>query len=102
MDGLSTTLGIKIGSAVGGFLGALVSLKFIEGQSMGQRVSTVFAGTAGATYLAPLVAGWLDTGDKLEAGLAFLIGVIFMSMAGAFIKAIPEWIAAAKSKWLGG
>lgn len=96
------TLGLKWITVIAGFLGAVISLKFIEGLSMGQRASTVFAGAIVAGYCTPLTVEVLSLSTKLEGPVAFLGGLFGMSIAGALIKAIPEWVASARQKILGG
>jgi hypothetical protein len=93
------TLGLKYATLVGGFFGALVSLKFIEGLGTKQRATTVLAGTLVSAYVTPIVVSYLELTPKMEGGIAFLCGLFGMSLTGAIIKAIPEWLAAAKDKW---
>lgn len=98
MEAWLTAVGLKIATLVGGFFGALVSLKFIEGLSMRQRGSTVLAGTLVSAFVTPIAVSFLEISPKLEGGIAFLCGLFGMSLTGALIKAIPEWVAAAKEK----
>lgn len=93
-------IGLKWLSLIAGFLGAVISLKFIEGLTAWQRLSTVIAGSIAAGYCTPLTVELLDLSAKLEGPVAFLGGLFGMSIAGALIKAIPEWVAAAKQKFL--
>lgn len=102
MTGFLETLGLKWLPLAAGFFGALISLKFIEGLSIWQRASTVLAGAVIAAYCTPLTVEVLSLSAKLEGAVAFLGGLFGMSIAGAMIKAIPEWVAAAKAKYLGG
>lgn len=100
MSGLLETIGLKWLTLIAGFLGAVISLKFIDGLSVKQRASTVIAGTIIAAYCTPLTVELLGLSTKLEGAIAFLGGLFGMSIAGAAITAIPEWVAAAKQKWL--
>lgn len=102
MTGLLEAFGLKWITLAPGFVGALISLKFIEGLSMAQRASTVIAGTLVAAYCTPLTVELLALSAKLEGAVAFLGGLFGMSIAGAAIKEIPGLVAAARSKWLGG
>jgi hypothetical protein len=95
-----TALGLKFASLVGGFFGALVSLKFIEGLSVKQRPTTVLAGTIVSAYITPVIVSYLELSLKLEGGIAFLCGLFGMSFTGAVIKAMPEWVEALKAKVL--
>lgn len=101
IDALLTWFGLQKASMIGGFFGAMVSLKFIEGLNIWQRGTTVFAGTFASAYVTPIVVEWLAISAKMEGGAAFLIGLFGMSMAGAVMKAIPEVVEAARKKWLG-
>jgi hypothetical protein len=101
MPGFLEAIGLKWLTLIAGFLGAVISLKFIDGLSVAQRASTVIAGALVAGYCTPLTVELLGLSQKLEGPVAFLGGLFGMSIAGAAIKAIPEWVAAAKEKWLG-
>ena len=96
------SLGLKYATLAAGFIGALISLKFIEGLSLWQRMSTVLAGMVVAAYCSPLTVEVLGLSAKLEGAVAFLLGLFGMSIAGAATQAIPEWVAAAREKWAGG
>lgn len=100
MEAWLSAIGIKIGSLVGGFFGSVVSLKFIDGLSIRQRVTTVLAGTAVSAYVTPVLVSYLGLSPKLEGGIAFLCGLFGMSFTGAVIKAMPDWIASLRSKVL--
>ena len=99
-ESILTTLGLSKGATIGGFLGALVSLKFIEGLTWVQRIPTVFGGMLCAAYVTPLVLELtLSTHTaKTESAVAFLIGVFGMSIAAACVKALPELITAVKNR----
>jgi hypothetical protein len=102
--------GLKWLTLIPGFVGAMISLKFIEGQSRSQRATTVVAGMLAAAYCTPLTIDlllWADVfsaapSPRTEGAIAFLGGLFGMALIGAVIKAIPDWIAAAKAKFLGG
>lgn len=96
-------IGLKWVPLAAGLVGAVISLKFIEGQGPAQRVSTVIAGAFIAAYCTPLTLELLSltASPRMEGAIAFLGGLFGMSIAGALIKAIPEWVAAARAKWLG-
>lgn len=94
-------LGLKWVPLVAGFFGALISLKFIDGLTVRQRASTVLAGAIIAAYCTPLTVEVLGLSAKLEGAVAFLGGLFGMSIAGALITAIPEWVRAARKRWIG-
>ena len=94
-------LGLKNGAVVGGFLGALISLKFIEDiahWSPWKKITTVLAGAAVAAYSTPLTVELLELSAKAEGAVAFIGGLFGMSIAGAIIKAMPSLIDAAKER----
>ena len=95
-------IGLKPLTLIGGFVGAVVSLKFIKSLSIWQSVTTVATGTLVAAYCTPITVELLNLSPRLEGAIAFLGGLFGMSIAGAAIEAIPDWIAAAKAKFLGG
>ena len=96
------TIGLKPLTLIAGFIGAAVSLKFISDLSIWQRVTTVAAGALVAAYCTPVTVELLNLSPRLEAAIAFLGGLFGMSIAGAAIEAIPKWLEAAKSRFLGG
>jgi hypothetical protein len=98
MEAWLSAVGIKLAALIGGFFGALVSLKFIDGLGTKQRATTVLAGTLVSAYVTPILVSYLELSPKLEGGIAFLCGLFGMSFTGAIIKAAPEWMAAAKER----
>lgn len=102
IDAMLGTLGLSKGATIGGFLGALVSLKFIEGLNVWQRAGTVMGGMFSAAYVSPLILQVVQLNDRSESAIAFLIGVFGMSLAAAVVKALPDLIAAAKDRLRGG
>lgn len=108
--GVLEAIGLKWVTLVPGFVGAMISLKFIEGQSRLQRASTVAAGMLVAAYCTPLTIDlllWLGVfsvapSPRTEGAVAFLGGLFGMALVGAAIQAIPQWIAAARARLLGG
>lgn len=100
MEAWLSAIGIKISSLIGGFFGSIVSLKFIDGLTIKQRVTTVLAGTLVSSYVTPVLVSYLDLSLKLEGGIAFLCGLFGMSFTGALIKAMPDWVSSLRSKVL--
>lgn len=95
-------VGLKWLTLIPGGMGAAVSLKFIEGLTTWQRLSTVLAGAVAAGFLAPLAVEYMELSFKAEPPIAFIIGLFGMSCAGALTKAMPDWLEAAKRKVFGG
>lgn len=96
-------LGIKTGTLIAGFVGAVVSLKLVDGNlSTMQRFTTVAAGAAVAAFAAPGAVELLALSPKLENFVAFLLGLFGMAIAGAAMNAIPSWVNGLKAKLPGG
>lgn len=96
-----TAIGLKKIPLLGGFLGALISLKFIDGiaaWSLWQRATTVASGAIVAAYCGPATVLVLDMSLGAEGAVSFIGGLFGMSLAGAIIKAMPEWAAALKDR----
>lgn len=101
MNELLSAIGLKKLPLIAGFVGALVSLKFIDGiatWSLWQRLSTVACGAAVAGYCAPLTVQVLELSTGAEGAVAFIVGLFGMSAAGAVIKAMPEWVGAIRER----
>lgn len=98
METWLSAVGIKLATLVGGFLGALVSLKFIDGLGRWQRGTTVLAGAVASAYVTPLILAGFDLSGHLEGAVAFLVGLFGMSFGGAVIKAMPDFVAAVRER----
>ena len=91
LEWLAGVIGAKKAVIVAGFFGALVSLSFVrEASTWCGKVTLVACGFAGACYGAPALAEWMDVGTRVENGLAFAMGLLFMSLAGAIVGAIKD------------
>lgn len=92
VEQMLTAIGLSKGATIGGFFGALASLKLIEGLGFWGRISAIFFGWVTAVFVTPLAILALDVtvSDRTELGIAFLLGVFGMSLLGATMKAIPE------------
>lgn len=101
--------GVKLAIAAPSFIGAAISLKFVEGQNWWQRITTVLCGGAAAAYSTPLAIDVLlwagvfgaEPSARTEGAIAFISGLFGMAIVGAIMKAIPEIIAAARKRILG-
>ena len=101
MDTLLSALGLKKLPIIAGFVGALISLKFIAEiatWTLWQRSTTVACGAVVAAYCAPLTVQVLELSPGAEGAVAFIGGLFGMSAAGAVIKAMPEWMAAVRDR----
>lgn len=91
LEWLAGVIGTKPAVIVAGTSGALVSLKFVpEVTTWTSRLSLTVGGSVGAWYIGPGVAEWLSFSNRVEVGLTFALGVIFMSLAGAIVGAIRD------------
>jgi hypothetical protein len=91
-----TAIGINPAHFFAGAAGAIVRIT-IQGKKLTLDViSGAFAGSLCAVYLAPLVARWLGL-DLLDAaansGLAFVLGMIGVSIAEGLVRAAQRWAA---------
>lgn len=102
IDNILTALGLSKGSAMGGFFGAAVSLRFIPGGGW-QRCTTALAGWVCAANIAPLAIELAHINMTLrnEIGVAFLIGLLGMSVTSQIFAALPEWATALRRKVFG-
>lgn len=90
---VTSPLGIKIGTAVFGFAGGIVSLAFIKNLTRGQAALAVFVGLITAIALTPMIAGWIGPDHSgVENGIAFLIGLCAMSALPVIQSSIPNQI----------
>ena len=104
MDALLSFFGLKKATAAAAFIGALISLKFVEDVaklSLWKRGSTVLSGAVVAAYCTPLTVHILEIPAPAEGAIAFLGGLFGMSLAGAIINKMPDLIDAAKER-IGG
>ena len=67
------SIGINIGLTIAGFLGSLLLLPKQKNWKM--QLVSVFSGSLCATYLAPVLIGFLNIdAPNIQYGLAFLVG----------------------------
>jgi hypothetical protein len=67
------SIGINIGLTIAGFLGSLLLLPKQRNWKM--QLVSVFSGSLCATYLAPVLIGFLNiNAPNIQYGLAFLVG----------------------------
>lgn len=90
IDELSTVLGIKLSAFFAGFIGGVVSLRFIRDLDTWQKkVLTVFGGAFAANYLSPWIVAYFKI-QAGEGGVAFATGLFAMSLAAAIIETIAK------------
>lgn len=89
-------------AALAGAFGALISLRSIDDLTPRGRVVAVAGGFACAVFLTPLVTdglhAWLDwsvlTTTRGEAGIAFVLGLLGLSVVGEIAKVMPALVSA--------
>jgi hypothetical protein len=78
--------GIKLGLAIAGLAGGVVSLSYVKPLTKTQAVLAVFTGAVCAAYLTPLAIDHFSLSPAGEHGAAFLIGVTALNIVPGFIK----------------
>ncbi len=74
---------------IAGFMGAILSMSFVDGMGRRQRAVAIFSGMVMAHYLAPLIAALFKEPDYKET-IGFLIGLFGMSICAAIFRAIQN------------
>lgn len=77
------------GVIIAGMIGSLLSLGFIDGMGLKQRLVAVSSGMIMAHYLTPLIA-FLANEDKYQETIGFLVGLFGMSICAAVFRAIKN------------
>lgn len=101
IDAFLTWLGLKWGSVVGGFVGAMCSLKLFADLAPWKRVTTVLFGWAMASFITPLIVEWVGMNERHLVSVGFLVGLLGLSIAYNVFKAIPEWVTGARALIMG-
>lgn len=78
--------GVKLGLAIAGLAGGVVSLSYVKPLNKWQAVLAVFTGAVCAAYLTPLAISYFTLSPAGEHGAAFLIGVTSLNLVPGFIK----------------
>lgn len=95
-DGLSNAavwLGIKHGTLVAGFCGAMVSLSFLPSMSPVAKLASVASGFVFAVFVGDGIADWINAGDRIGHAVVFATGAVGLSIVPAAIEAlrrVPE------------
>jgi CDP-diglyceride synthetase len=102
LEHISAVLGVKSSGLIAGFLGSLVSLRFVDGaKTWTGLVLMALAGTLTAAYIAPAITEYLGSSQRVEHALTFGIGMFGMTIAGAIVCAVRELkLADAIASWL--
>jgi hypothetical protein len=81
------TYGLKIAYIIAGFIGGIVSLKFVQDLNRWAAVLAVFTGSAGANYGTPVLLHYMPLDASLEYPAAFLVGLTALNIIPLIIKA---------------
>ncbi len=79
-------LGIKFSATFAGLVGALISLRFIQGLTWYLALASTLSGAAAASYLTPMVVVAVQAGPGMENAIAFVIGLIGMNVIAGIVK----------------
>lgn len=88
---LAEFLGVKAAPAVAGFVGSVISLRFLQGLTRWQAIAAVATGTAFSIYATPVALYWAGAPPELEKGVAFLLGLCAMGLVPAIVRAAEKW-----------
>lgn len=81
--------GVPLAVVFAAFAGAMVSLGFLPGATLGRTLIIVLSGTTAGAYLSALVSEWWGFSPAAMGGAAFVVG-------GALQWAVPALIARVK------
>lgn len=101
LEQIAVALGVKKAGLIAGFIGAVISLKFLtEIQTWPARIFMAFCGTMCAAYATPGIADYFKWSERVESALAFAVGLFGMTLANAVMGALREMkIAEAIGSW---
>jgi hypothetical protein len=101
LEQIAAALGVKKAGLIAGFIGALVSLRFVqEANTWPTRVFMALAGTMAAAYVTPGIAEFLGASERVESALAFGFGLFGMTLAGAIVAQVRDLkLAEAIATW---
>lgn len=92
LEHILQAIGIKGSAAIGGMVGALISLKFAEGLTIKSKFLMFLCGMSLAGYTTPLAAHFFSIGSDYFGGIGLLIGLFGMALVSAIIKSIPDLV----------
>ena len=75
---------------VAGVVGSLVSLRFVPGLTLTERLMNLAAGSALAYYTAPAIVSWWGMSENLLGFFGFAIGMFGLSASAAVLQGIRE------------
>jgi hypothetical protein len=92
LEHIATALGVKKAGLIAGFVGAIVSLRFVNeaNNCWSNRIFMAIAGTMAAAYVTPGIAEFLGASERVESAMAFGFGLFGMTLAGAIVAQLRE------------
>jgi hypothetical protein len=100
--------GVSVSVLLAGFAGALIALSFLPPyKTFKGMVAAVVAGTLIAAFTEPLIAHYSDAPAKLAQGIAFITGLVALSVIPLALRSVPEFFRALADRirgnpWGGG
>ena len=87
----ANVLGIKIATAVAGFLGGVICLSWLRGLSHPQAAMAVLTGAVTSAYGTPALMFYLHWPAPLENFAAFFIGLTAMNIIPGLLRISEMW-----------
>jgi hypothetical protein len=95
--------GVPVSVVLAGFAGALIALSFLPPyQTLKAAALAVAAGTVIAAFSEPLIAHYTDAPAKLSQAIAFVTGLVALSVIPLALKAVPALFEALADRLRGG
>lgn len=86
---IETTLaGVKAVSIVLAAFGSAISLSYMKNLTPKQAIVSFISGLITSVAVTPMVMDYLKIADRLEGGVAFLVGLSAMAAIPAFISVV--------------
>lgn len=90
---METHLGIELGVATAGVIGAFASLIFMRELSAREAILAVLCGAGAAFYLTVPVVGYFGWPDAWKHACAFLLGLVGMNLLAGVVHLSRKWKA---------
>lgn len=90
LSGAAVWFGVKHGTLVAGFCGALVSLSFLPTLSPIAKATSVGSGFAFAVFVGDGIVGYLDVGERIGHAIVFATGALGLSIVPAALEALKR------------
>lgn len=90
IDAALAAVGLNKGALITGFIGSLLSFKFVVQLGAFGRGSTFLGGAFAAGLLSPLLVDWFSLKPTYIGGVGFVIGALSMSVLAAALQSIKN------------